>query len=270
MAKKSDYNEVTSTHAHAGVRPGTDLTVVVTPHEVVPPERTSLVSRMGNAVANGAQMAARAAGAAGKATSSAARVTAEATGKAASSTARSVTTAAREATKAAASAGRTIERTAGSAAEASARAVANVTTNTVQATTRAGATVATAASATFHFVGDLNGDGRCDVEELRIVKDVVSKVAVELGGEALELSKATLRHPKVKDAAAAALVGGAIGAAVPVLSVPVGAAFCAATVFFPRGSETVLDKAATGASRAAKKALPSSKGKRKPSTKPRS
>lgn len=268
MTKKSEESNDAGAHTCADTLPGTVLTVVVTPHEMVPPERTSLASRVGNAVAKGTRIASRAAGAASMATSSAARATAQTTSKVAGSTAKSVATAAREATKAAASAGRAIERTAGSAAEASARAVTNVATSAAQTTTRAGATVATAASATFHFVGDLNGDGRCDLEELRIVKGVVSKAAVELGGEALELSKATLRHPMLKDAAAAALVGGAVAAAVPFVGVPLGAAVGAATVLVPRGTGKVLDKALTGASRATKEVMSTSKGKRKPGAKP--
>jgi hypothetical protein len=72
-----------------------------------------------------------------------------------------------------------------------------------------------AAAATYHFVGDLNGDGRADMEDLRLAKAAVSKLAGELGGEAVELGKATMRHQLVKDAAAGAVVGGAVAAVVP-------------------------------------------------------
>ncbi|NEX92909.1 hypothetical protein, partial [Caulobacter sp. 17J65-9] len=80
-------------------------------------------------------------------------------------------------------------------------------------TGRAGRKAGAAATATFHFVGDLNGDGRCDVEDLRIAKDAMAKAAADVLG-----------HPMVKDAAARALLGGAIGSAIPGIGTGAGAA----------------------------------------------
>lgn len=203
-----------------------------------------------------------------RATASAVKTTVENTGKAASSTAKSMTHAAKDAARAAKSARRAIERTVDSAAGASADAINNVATSAARASSVVSGTVANAASATFHFVGDLNGDGRCDIEDLRIAKAAIGKAAVGLGAETLDLSKAAIRHPIVKDAAAAALVGGAVAAAIPFVGIPFGAAVGAATVLAPGAAGKIIDKTVNGAARVTDQAMSASKARRK--TRPKS
>lgn len=258
MARKSNNKATGSAPADAEQR--NELTVFLTPYETIPAQQAPITSRVSQAMARGARLA-------GDAAVSAARATATTTSRAASNTAKSVTSTAKSTTEAAKSASRAIERAAGLAIEGSASAITNVATTAAQTTARAGATVASAASATLHFVGDLNGDGRFDAEDLRIAKEAIGKVAVELGGEALDLGKATLRHPIVKDAAAAALVGGAVAATLPFVGVPLGAALGAATVLAPGAAGKIIDTTVSSASRVARKATTASKGKRKPRAK---
>lgn len=210
MARKSKQPRDADTE-----QPGTELAVLVTPHEVQP-GRVSATARVGAAIAKGSQMAGRVAGNAVRATTETARASSGAAAKAAGN-------------------------------------------------------VASGAAATFHFVGDLNGDGRADAEDLRIAKAAIGKAAVELGGEAMNLSKAAMRHPLVKDAAAGALVGGAVAAVVPLVGVPFGAAVGAAMVLAKGAAGEVVDKTASGAAGLANQALKaaSKPKRRKPRAKPK-
>jgi hypothetical protein len=149
-----------------------------------------------------------------------------------------------------------IGRSTGSAAKASANAVAN-----------ASARVGEKAAATFHVVGDLNGDGRADVEDFRIAKAAVGKVAVDFGGEALDLGKAAMRHQLVKDAAAGALVGGAVASVVPFVGIPLGAAAGAAMVLVQGATGEIIGKSAGRAMDLAEKVMTKSIPKPKPKTK---
>lgn len=107
-----------------------------------------------------------------------------------------------------------------------------------KAATAAGKKAAAAAGRTLHEVTDLNGDGRFDVEDVRIAKAAVGKVAVEVGDEAMRLGKSAMRHSVVKDAAAGALVGGVIATAVPFVGVGLGAALGAAALVARGNSNT--------------------------------
>lgn len=197
------------------------MTVVVTPHETVEPQRSSATDRISQGFADGARVATQAAGATGR-------------------VARSV--------------GQSIGKSASEAAKASAAL---------------GSKATKAASATLDFVGDLNGDGKFDVEDLRIAKATAAKVALEVGGEAASLGKAALRHPLTKDAAAAALVGGAVGAALPLVTVAVGAAAGAAFVVAKVAPSAAVEAVGRGAGEAAKLAKAGLKStKRRKTTRP--
>jgi len=66
------------------------------------------------------------------------------------------------------------------------------------------------------LVGDLNGDGKFDFEDAKIAAAKAKEVVVAAAGEVGKLSKEALQSDLVKDAAAGAMVGGAIASAIPV------------------------------------------------------
>lgn len=66
------------------------------------------------------------------------------------------------------------------------------------------------------LVGDLNGDGKVDFEDAKIaaakMKEVAAATALELG----QLGKSALQSKLAQDAAAGALVGGALASMIPI------------------------------------------------------
>ena len=89
------------------------------------------------------------------------------------------------------------------------------------------------------LVGDLNNDGKVDHEDAKIAmakaKDIGSKVAVEAGNLAKEVSK----HDMVKDAAAGAAIGAVVAIPLPIIGPFAGAALGAiAGVFKNLKSDT--------------------------------
>lgn len=93
---------------------------------------------------------------------------------------------------------------------------------------RASATASAVASGIARSVGDLNGDGKLDDEDLRIAREAVKKAAGAVGAEAAELGKAVLRHEMTKDAAAGAAIGALVAVPIPLVGPAVGAAVGAA------------------------------------------
>lgn len=75
---------------------------------------------------------------------------------------------------------------------------------------------------------DLNGDGKVDAEDLKIALEKAKAIGSEVAEQTGKLAKGATDHPMVKDAAAGALVGGAIGAVLPVVGTAVGATIGAA------------------------------------------
>jgi len=73
-------------------------------------------------------------------------------------------------------------------------------------------------------VGDLNGDGKVDVEDLKIAADKTKQVASAGIDEAAKLGKSTLQSDLVKEAAAGAAVGAVIAVPVPLVGPTTGAA----------------------------------------------
>lgn len=92
----------------------------------------------------------------------------------------------------------------------------------------AGTAIATAASAVSRSVGDLNGDGKVDEEDLRIAQNALKRTATVVGAEAAGFGKSVLRHEMTKDAATGAIIGAAIAAPLPLVGPAVGAAAGAA------------------------------------------
>lgn len=226
-------------------RSQTSLTVVVTPHETIEPQRLSPKAQIAKAAAKHTLRASQKVTSAKKTATTAVKATVAATGRAMSATAQSAAAATEGAGKAAKATGKLIGQSAAGVAKAGASAVANTAAGAAHTSKRAAGRTARAANAATHFVGDLNGDGRVDAEDLMIAKAAINKAAAELSGEAWELSKAALRHDLTREAAARALVGGAVAAVVPVIGVPVGAAVGAATVLL-NGSVSSAAAAAIG------------------------
>ena len=81
-----------------------------------------------------------------------------------------------------------------------------------------------AISATAILVGDLNGDGKVDHEDVRIAAEWAKKRATVIGDEAAKLGKEAMESTMVRDAAAGAAVGAAIALPVPVIGPLAGAA----------------------------------------------
>lgn len=155
----------------------------------------------------------------------------------------------------------------GKAAKSARKTIGKSASRVAKISARIGGKAAEAAAATVNSVGDLNGDGRFDAEDLRIAKNAAGKVAAEIGGEAASLGKAALRHPLTKDAAAAALVGGAVGAALPLVTVTVGAAAGAALVVAKVGPAAAVEAIGKGAGEAASYAKAKMTSARKPKAK---
>lgn len=81
----------------------------------------------------------------------------------------------------------------------------------------------TFAQASALAVGDLNGDGKVDGEDLKIAVAKAKNVGAAAAGEVADLAKATMKHELVKDAAAGAAVGACIVAPIPLVGLPAGA-----------------------------------------------
>lgn len=74
-----------------------------------------------------------------------------------------------------------------------------------------------------HQIGDLNGDGKIDAEDFKIAVGRAKQIACAVGDETVKLGKSAMQSNLVKEAAAGALVGGAIASVVPVLGTATGA-----------------------------------------------
>lgn len=73
------------------------------------------------------------------------------------------------------------------------------------------------------LVGDLNGDGKIDEEDMRIAAEWAKQKAVALGDEASRLGKEAVRSDLAKDAASGAAIGAAVAIPVPVVGPIAGA-----------------------------------------------
>ncbi len=71
---------------------------------------------------------------------------------------------------------------------------------------------------------DVNGDGKVDIEDLKVVTDATKKFVTESFEEAAKLGKEVLKSDTVKEAAAAAAVGAVVAIPVPLVGSSVGAA----------------------------------------------
>jgi hypothetical protein len=81
-----------------------------------------------------------------------------------------------------------------------------------------------AVSSTAVIFGDLNGDGKVDLEDAKIAAQWAKKAANAAGDEAIKLGKHAMQSDMVKDAAAGAAVGAVVAIPVPVIGPLAGAA----------------------------------------------
>lgn len=91
-------------------------------------------------------------------------------------------------------------------------------------------TVSEVAGKTVDLVGDLNGDGKVDGEDLKIAIAKGKEVASMVANEAGILAKEVARSEMVKDTAAGAAVGAVLASFVPLVGTATGAVVGGAVV----------------------------------------
>lgn len=84
-------------------------------------------------------------------------------------------------------------------------------------------TVSEVAGKTVDIVGDLNGDGKVDEEDLKIALAKGKELATMAANEAGTLAKEVLKSNLVKDAAAGAVVGAVLVSPIPFVGTAAGA-----------------------------------------------
>lgn len=92
-----------------------------------------------------------------------------------------------------------------------------------QAITRAANTAGSLAGTVTMQLGDLNGDGKIDEEDLKIATARAKEFASAATKEAVNVGKDALRSDLAKDAAAGAAVGAAVAIPIPLVGPAVGA-----------------------------------------------
>lgn len=88
---------------------------------------------------------------------------------------------------------------------------------------------------------DLNGDGKVDAEDLKIALEKAKSIGSEVAEQTGKLAKGATDHPMVKDAAAGALVGGAIASVIPLIGSATGAAVGAVIGVATGRNRTVIE-----------------------------
>lgn len=99
----------------------------------------------------------------------------------------------------------------------------SVATSTKDVAAHAAGKAAALTKRTAALVGDLNGDGKVDDEDLKIAVSKGRKAASVAIKEVGELAKETLKSDLVKDVAAGAAVGAVIAVPVPIVGPATGA-----------------------------------------------
>ena len=94
---------------------------------------------------------------------------------------------------------------------------------------------------------DLNGDGKVDAEDLKIALEKAKSIGSEVAEQTGKLAKGATDHPMVKDAAAGALVGGAIASVIPLIGSATGAAVGAVIGVATGRNRTVIEVGQTSA-----------------------
>ena len=97
------------------------------------------------------------------------------------------------------------------------------------------------AKTTMTTLTDLNGDGKVDAEDLKIALGKAKEIGGNIAEETGKLAKGATDHPMVKDAAAGALVGGAIASVIPIIGSATGAAVGAVIGVATGRNRTVIE-----------------------------
>jgi hypothetical protein len=92
-----------------------------------------------------------------------------------------------------------------------------------QAITRAANAAGSMVGTVATQIGDLNGDGKIDEEDLKIATARAKEFATAAADETVRLGKEALKSDMVKDAAAGAAVGAAVAIPVPIIGPAAGA-----------------------------------------------
>lgn len=110
--------------------------------------------------------------------------------------------------------------------------VKNIATDASQATYEAGKsavkTVGKVTTTTAELVGDLNGDGKVDIEDAKIAVAKAKQATSAAADEAAKLGKVVMESELVKDVAPYAAIGAAIAVPIPIVGPALGAAAGAA------------------------------------------
>jgi len=80
------------------------------------------------------------------------------------------------------------------------------------------------AGTTALLVGDLNGDGKVDIEDAKIALEKAKQVGSSVADESAKLGKEVMQSELVKDVAPYAAVGAAIAVPIPIIGPAIGAA----------------------------------------------
>ena len=75
-----------------------------------------------------------------------------------------------------------------------------------------------------NLVGDLNGDGKVDIEDAKIAISKAKQVASSVVDESSKLGKEVMQSELVKDVAPYAAIGAAIAVPIPIIGPAIGAA----------------------------------------------
>lgn len=117
----------------------------------------------------------------------------------------------------------TSEAISSKAAAISATAV-DIGYSTLEAGKNAGQAVGKAIGTSAVLIGDLNGDGKVDIEDARIAVEKAKQAAASVAGESAKLGKEVMQSELVKDVAPYAAIGAAIAVPVPIVGPAIGAA----------------------------------------------
>lgn len=96
--------------------------------------------------------------------------------------------------------------------------------STLEAWGNVGQAVGNVAATTALLVGDLNGDGKVDIEDAKIALAKAKQVASFAANESIKLGKEVMQSELVKDVTPYAAIGAAIAVPIPIVGPVIGAA----------------------------------------------
>lgn len=124
-----------------------------------------------------------------------------------------------------------------SGASSASSAVARAGKSTLKAGKDVSQAAGKAVSTTAKLVGDLNGDGKVDIEDAKIAVAKAKQVAASVAEESGNLGKEILKSELVKDVAPYAAIGAVIAIPIPIIGPAIGAAAGAALGLFKNATK---------------------------------